>query len=250
MINYQTTIVELFKPANSHFFLSQDGNYFFMLMDDRLCMFDQQLKEIEIQQQQQLQGKFSNINRINQASKVLKFAFLCGQQIIIVDIIQQNSQFISEEIIVIDEEKPQTVALSPFGDLLITGDQIGTIKLWDLKKIQEPLWVFKNESHIIQRFSFNPNGTDIVAAVGDGSVNLYSIDYFEDQNILENNDNQKQNQNQSQVKDKEDKKLKFTCYKSFTRQSLIQADHCKINNSQICQNGKSILELFKQKGAI
>ncbi|CAK74527.1 unnamed protein product (macronuclear) [Paramecium tetraurelia] len=151
------------------------------------------------------------------------------------------------------EDQCFSSVINPLGTLLIAGNQFRSIYLWDLASSDhldkiKPILKIENQNNQLNSFTFSPNGTDFAAAIYDGSINLYSVEQIKnDQNIKQNDENQEQTQ--IQVAETIKKEFRLICYKSFSRQSLLLANQCIVKDSKITQNDKSIIQLFRQKGA-
>ncbi|CAD8120542.1 unnamed protein product [Paramecium sonneborni] len=234
---------------------SSDYKYFITLINGNPQLFTSTLDQIEIQ----LENSLENINGqcIKSASIDSIFAILCEACVLIVKIIDNKKLTLFKNI---QLEKIQNIIsfeINPLGTLLIAGNKVGSIFLWDLTSsnnqiIDKPNLVVENQNHQIYDFKFSPNGIDISAAVQDGSINLYSVEQISNDQIIKQSDEKQevQEKNQVAVIENINKQYRLICYKSFARQSLLLANQCIVLNAQINQNTKSILQLFKQKGAI
>ncbi|CAD8165631.1 unnamed protein product [Paramecium octaurelia] len=208
-----------------------------------------------------VEAQLENVIKDNEAKSIVSasvdsiFAILYDAFILIVKIIDQKKLIVISRISSESFENCVTISINPFATQLIVGSVSGSIYFWDLtnsddeefNKFEKHLKI-ENQNDQICCFTFSPNGTDFAAGVFDGSINLYSIEQIKnDQNIKQNDENQEQRQ--IQVAENIKKEFRLICYKSFSRQSLLLANQSIIKDSKITQNGKSIIQLFKQKGA-
>ncbi|CAK74523.1 unnamed protein product (macronuclear) [Paramecium tetraurelia] len=208
-----------------------------------------------------IESKLEGVIKDNEAKSIVSasvdsiFAILYDALILIVKIIDSKKLTVIRQVSLKSLEKCPTFSINPSGTQLIVGSETGTIYFrdltnsndMDLNKFEENQKI-ENQNNQVNSFTFSPNGTDFAAAISDGSINLYSVEQIKnDQNIKQNDENQEQSQ--IQVVENIKKDFRLICYKSFSRQSLLLANQCIVKDSKITQNDKSIIQLFRQKGA-
>ncbi|CAK74514.1 unnamed protein product (macronuclear) [Paramecium tetraurelia] len=207
-----------------------------------------------------IESQLEGVIKDNEAKSIVSasvdsiFAILYDAFILIVKIIDQKKLIVIRQISSEGFRDCITISINHFGTQLIVGNPSGSIYFLDLtdsndeelNKFEQHLKI-ENQNDQVNWFAFSLNGTDIAAAIYDGSINLYSVEQIEnDQNIKHNEENQEQ---QNQLSESIKKEFRLICYKSFSRQSLLLANQCMVKDSKITQNGKSIIQLFRQKGA-
>ncbi|CAD8100388.1 unnamed protein product [Paramecium sonneborni] len=125
------------------------------------------------------------------------------------------------------------VALSPKGDLFLTGGQnkedfTNSIQLWKLYQ-DSKLCINDLLSDQVKLLKFCPDGINFAAGFQDGSVNLFSINVKQLTHVSGS------------------EQYKIFCYQSFAKQSLLQAQQCILSKQPKMQ--ESIIQLLCQKGA-
>ena len=73
------------------------------------------------------------------------------------------------------EARVSSVAYSPTGDMLASGAEDGTVKLWSTKTGQE-IVTFKGHGKRVYSVAFSPVGDAIASGADDGTVRLWSIE--------------------------------------------------------------------------
>ncbi|CAD8165613.1 unnamed protein product [Paramecium octaurelia] len=232
---------------------SSDFQNLITLINGRPTLLTPTLDMIEVQLERVIED--NEAKSIVSASVDSIFAILYDAFILIVKIIDQRKLIVIKQISSENLKNCVTFGINPFGTQLIVGSVSGSIYFWDLtdsddeefNKFEQHLKI-ENQNNQLNSFTFSPNGTDFAAAIFDGSINLYSIEQIKnDLNLKQNDENQEQSQ--IQVAENIKKEFRLICYKSFSRQSLLLANQSIIKASKITQNGKSIIQLFRQKGA-
>ncbi|CAD8131281.1 unnamed protein product [Paramecium sonneborni] len=244
---------ELIFKSVSGLIYSSDFQNLITLINGTPKLFTSTLEPIETQldsQFQDIEGQY-----IKSASIDSIFVISSDFNIFIVKILDKTNLTLIRKIPIEEQFYMVSLDINPLGTLLIAGNYLGSIYLWDLSPSSTIMnnsknnLIIENQNDQIYDFTFSPNGTDFSAAVYDGSLIQYSIDLIhKTQNIKQNDGNQENSQ--VQVIDHINKQFRLICYKSFTRQSLILANKCIVKKAQINQNKQSIYQLFTQKGAI
>ncbi|WP_353933015.1 WD40 repeat domain-containing protein [Okeanomitos corallinicola TIOX110] len=67
-----------------------------------------------------------------------------------------------------------TLAISPDGQTLASGDNKGIVKLWDLKS-RQLIKQLKVHSQVVTGLTFTPNGETLVSASGDKTIKIWNI---------------------------------------------------------------------------
>ncbi|CAD8072803.1 unnamed protein product [Paramecium sonneborni] len=242
LINIQEDCKQLFaidfKYQEVHGFqYSSDGKYFAIIIQGQLKLYNS-----ETYQQIELIFEEKKTKELVFSLKKNFLALNCTTKVVCLQF--ENEMILKTKQLQNFNNEICAIAISPFGDKLISGEPDSSIRLWDIDKEYCLSWISnQNDEPLV--FAFFPYGKAFVGGIKDGSVNLYRID---SKNKIQKQ-NQKQRQNQSQIEKLEgqNEELYFSCCKSFSRNSLIFAHNCKLSESNIDQ---SILRLFLQKGAI
>ncbi|CAD8129418.1 unnamed protein product [Paramecium sonneborni] len=147
-------------------------------------------------------------------------------------------------------------------EILISCNSDKTIRIWNVE-LQIQFYCLDGFNQSISSLSISPDGIKFAVGFDDGTLSIFK--FFKQQYSLEKLKNQIQSQKNIdiQVKNKNTSKSKTIketeieivgamSYKIFSKQPQIQAMNCIINPSTtiIDNQGKSLLQLFKQKGAI
>jgi WD40 repeat protein len=67
-----------------------------------------------------------------------------------------------------------TLAFSPDGTLLATGESDGTITLWDVKT-RQALGILKGHRAAISHLAFSPDGRVLLSSSNDGTLRLWAV---------------------------------------------------------------------------
>ncbi|MBD2356681.1 NACHT domain-containing protein [Tolypothrix sp. FACHB-123] len=77
-----------------------------------------------------------------------------------------------------------SLAFSPNGEILATGDGTGDIYLWQIANSDQPYLILKGHDNWIWSLGFSPDGKTIVSGSEDGTVRLWNISTGECRRIL------------------------------------------------------------------
>ncbi|CAD8128400.1 unnamed protein product [Paramecium sonneborni] len=149
-------------------------------------------------------------------------------------------------------------------EILISGHSDQTIQIWNVE-LQIQFYCLDGLNQSISSLSISPDGSKFAVGFDDGTLTLfkffkqqYSLQKLKNQILIQKNFNiQIENNNTSSQEDVKETDIDMDIvgaisYKTFSKQPLIQAKNCIINpDSSIVDNqGKSLIQLFKQKGAL
>ncbi|CAD8073443.1 unnamed protein product [Paramecium sonneborni] len=161
-----------------------------------------------------------------------KYMAFCDMGKIKITEIKNECQFLENQQLELHIENYSvlTLSLSLIGNYLASGN-VNDIKteckifLWDVEKCKLIAQSGNLDSYV-QHIKFCPDGLTFAAALENGPLHLYQI---------------KQNF----------EKTSISCFKSIAKQSNLLAHQCILSKqSQVQKSQNSIIELFKQKGAI
>jgi len=112
---------------------------------------------------------FQYLTRVTQAQASEKIAFLLDNPIACIDIATLSGHDVSVH----------SIDFSICGQLLASGAEDGTVRLWDLKK-NECISVINHHKKAVNCVRFSPNGQWIASASWDHTIKLWDINTFEE----------------------------------------------------------------------
>ncbi|CAD8127673.1 unnamed protein product [Paramecium sonneborni] len=233
------------KINHGQIFYSPCGELIYLFTHNSIQILDS--KTMNLMNQQDLDFEVNEI----QICQNWNYFALMGLNFVKIYIFQNNKEFNIYRTIEENKNTIKCIALSPKGDLLLTGlqnqlDFTNSISLWNIKECK--ILCSNNQIHDqIQILKFYPNGTNFAVGLKDGSVNLFSID-IKQTNYYKKIESKKNENTQNQISQINDQ-YKIFCYQSFSQQSLLYAQECILSESTIMSDQKSIIEILHQKGA-
>ncbi|CAD8100903.1 unnamed protein product [Paramecium primaurelia] len=134
----------------------------------------------------------------------------------------------------IEGHTDKIVCLSILHDnsMIVSGSKDKTIRFWSIKQLNN-VYILQGFTEIISKISLSPNCIDMAVTMENGSIKLYKL-------LFPKN-------NHEVHKDKKEEYIQ--CFKVFGRQNLISAKNCILWDAVIEQDGKQLIELFRQKEA-
>ncbi|CAD8128507.1 unnamed protein product [Paramecium sonneborni] len=233
------------KINHGQIFYSPCGELIYLFTHNSIKILDSNTMNLMIQQDLDFEVKEIEI------CQNWNYFALMGLNFVKIYLFQNNKEFNIYRTIEEDQNTIKCIALSPKGDLLLTGlqnqlDFTNSISLWNIKECK--MLCTNNQIHDqIQILKFYPNGTNFAVGLKDGSVNLFSID-IKQTNYYKKIESKKNENTQNQISQINDQ-YKIFCYQSFAQQSLLYAQECILSESTIMSDQKSIIEILHQKGA-